>query len=531
MARTRRGIIGDDGALDELNNVTCQNQKDTELVLFTTCLDRLNEKGLLLQSQCASGVHIDRLTIDSREVGPSDCFVALRGSKVDGHLFIDKAVKNGATAIVSEAGPESATDGRLAGPAFAHVKNAHEALAELASLLQNDPAEHLRVVATTGTNGKTTVATLIEYVLNHTGHKTGFIGTTGYRFGEQTKSASHTTPSAIQFYELLSEMRNDGCLSCSMEASSHAIDQSRFRTSDVNVAIFTNLSRDHLDYHTSLEAYGEAKKRLFDRLSPGAIAITNQDDFWGPKMVEHTKARVVTYGKAQNAHIRYAIRSNELSGLELELDGVTAKYRLAGNFNAENLAAAYAGLLSLGLDANETRKALQSCPPVEGRMQTLLFNAGTTVIVDYAHTPDALQNVLQSVRASLHAGSHLWCLFGCGGDRDTGKRPEMGLIAEACSDHVIVTSDNPRSEAPQSILEDIKKGMNHPEKAIWQVDRRRAIQEAAKRMAPGDTLVLAGKGHETVQVIGTQNHHFDDREEATAAFSSDSTHNRLASKA
>jgi len=476
---------------------------------------------LLLQALNASGVHIDRLAIDSREVGPSDCFVALKGSKVDGGLFIDKAVKNGASAIVSEAGPESATEGRLAGPAFAHVTNAHKALAELASMMHGDPATRLNVVATTGTNGKTTVATLIEYVLNQTGDKTGFIGTTGYRYGSKSKTASHTTPTSIQFYELLSDILAAGCTSCSMEASSHAIDQSRFRIEDVDVAIFTNLSRDHLDYHPSFEAYGLTKKKLFDELLPSALAATNMDDKWGQPMVQNTKARVITYGQGPEANICYSIRNNELSGLELELDGTTSKFRLAGNFNAANLAAAYAGLLGLGLDAAVIRKGLESCPPVDGRMQTLPFEGGTTVIVDYAHTPDALENVLQSVRSSLPAGSVLWCLFGCGGDRDKGKRPEMGLIAEKWADRVIVTSDNPRSEDPESILEDIKAGMVHPERAIWQVDRKKAIQGAALTMTQGDTLVLAGKGHETIQVLGSNKIHFDDREEAIMAFSKD----------
>lgn len=499
-------------------------------MLFTTCLDRLNEKGLLLQSQLASGVHIGRLTIDSREVGPSDCFVALKGSKVDGRLFIDKAVKNGATAIVSEAGPESATFGRLAGPAFAHVQNAHQALVELASLLCGDPGEHLKLIATTGTNGKTTVATLIEYVLNQTGQKTGFIGTTGYRYSGQTKRATHTTPSAIQLHELLASMVSEGNTSCSMEASSHAIDQSRFRISDVDVAIFTNLTRDHLDYHVSLEAYGGAKKKLFDELNTSAVAATNYDDAWGSTMVQDTQAQVTTYGQSPQADVRYTIRDNALSGLELELDGATSKFQLAGHFNAANLAAAYTGLLGLGLDARLSREALQSCPPVDGRMQTLTFGGSTTVIVDYAHTPDALQNVLQSVRTSLPEGSTLWCIFGCGGDRDKGKRPEMGLIAETWADKVIVTSDNPRSENPQSILDDIKAGMNTPEKALWHVDRRHAIQEAARNMNPGDTLVLAGKGHEAVQVIGNQNIHFDDREEAKNAFNSHLKHTRHSSK-
>ncbi len=484
---------------------------------FSACIDRLKEKGLLVSCSNPLNIQFNRLAIDSREVGPSDCFVALRGVQADGHLFIDKAVKNGAIAIVSEAGPESAIEN---GPAFAHVTHSHGALAEMASLMQGDPGEKLHVIATTGTNGKTTVATLIAWVLNHTGTPAGFLGTTGYRYGNVNVDASHTTPSAIVFHELLSGMLELGMTACSMEASSHAIDQSRFRTSDIDVAIFTNLSRDHLDYHKTFESYGASKKRLFDGLNVGSGAVTNVDDEKGQYMVSDSRARITTYGQSAAADIRYSIRSNTLSGLVLELDGVTTTCKLAGTFNAANLAAAYAACLSLGMDGTLVRNRLAMCPPVVGRMETFQTESGSTVILDYAHTPDALENVLSTVRESLTEGSSLWCVFGCGGDRDRGKRPEMGAIAEKLADHVVVTSDNPRTEDAAAILEDIRKGVKRAKDALWIVDRREAISTAIKRMATGDTLVLAGKGHETYQVIGTEKIHFDDRVEAMRAFSS-----------
>jgi len=467
-----------------------------------------------------SGISFDRLAIDSREVGPSDCFVALRGASTDGHLFIDKAVKNGAIAIVSEAGPELSIANRTAGPAFAHVTHSKEALAELASLYNDDPCQDVDVVATTGTNGKTTVATLIAHVHNAAGMEAGFIGTTGYRYGRVVAEATHTTPSSLRLYGLLKDMKEAGCETCSMEVSSHAIDQVRLRPSDVKIAVFTNLSRDHLDYHLTSEAYAATKKRLFDDLAPSGYAVSNMDDRAGAYMVSDCKAPVLTYGESGEANIQYTIRANELSGLLLELDGVTMRYQLTGSFNAANLAAAYTACLAQGLDPDQIRTGLAGCPPVRGRMESFQLDNGSTVIIDYAHTPDALENVLSTVRGSLEPGTRLWCVFGCGGDRDKGKRPEMGAIAERLADRVVVTSDNPRTEAPEAIMDDIRAGFKHSTKALWIANRRSAIQEAARQMKGGDVLVLAGKGHETYQVSGTDRIHFDDREEAEQAFSS-----------
>jgi len=485
---------------------------------FESFTGRLRESGQLLESRHSSANKIGRLVIDSREAGPSDCFVAINGSNVDGHLFIDKAVKNGATAIVCEAGPAGSDSISQAGPAYARVENSRRALAELASLVQSDPGTDLQLFAVTGTNGKTTIASIVQYVLESTGHKSGLIGTTGYQDGSQFYEASHTTPSAIRVYELLSGMVKNGCTHCSMELSSHAIDQDRIRFSDVNVALFTNLTRDHLDYHETFDSYLEAKKHLFDELPTDSTAITNLDDPNGLNMIHDTRASVLTCASTRKADVTFSIESNLLSGIELTIDGMRRRFRLAGTYNAFNLAAAYAVGRSLGIEAQECIEALSACPPIAGRFERLQFQDSTIVIVDYAHTPDALKNVLEATRQGLGEGATLWCIFGCGGDRDRGKRPLMGAVAEQLADRVIVTSDNPREEDPIKIMDDIRDGFERPENAIWTVDREDAISKAATFMNSGDTLVLAGKGHETYQVIGTENQHFDDREQAQRLF-------------
>ena len=485
---------------------------------FDLCIQRLLQKEILIEGQNPSGQTIERLAIDSREVGSSDCFVALRGSRTDGHLFIDKAVKNGANAIVSEAGPPYGNLGLPGGPAHAQVTNSHRALAELASLLNEDPGQKLKLVAVTGTNGKTTVATLVASILEQSNVPAGFIGTTGYRFGSTSYEASHTTPSAIRVYELLNQMYTAGCRSCAMEASSHALDQIRFRTEDVNVAVFTNLTRDHLDYHGTFESYFQSKKRLFDELPTTSTGVVNLDDPKGHSMASDSQASILSFGQTGAADIRYSIVENTLSGLVLDLDGTRKRFQLAGEFNASNLSAAYAAGLALGFNANEVRDRLADTPFVKGRMESLLLSDGTTLIIDYAHTPDALENVLRTVRKSVDEGTRLWCVFGCGGDRDRGKRPQMGQVAESLADQVVVTNDNPRTEPVDTIMEDIRRGMHNPDTALWIPNRREAIEKTVQLMGAGDTLVLAGKGHETTQVVGTEKLKFDDREEALRAF-------------
>ena len=493
---------------------------------LASCIERLRAAGLLVSSTGSSETTFDRLTADSREVGPTDGFVAICGASTDGHLFIDKAVSNGATAIVCEAGrvDDVASITRPAParePALIEVTDSRRAWLEISSLLHGDPGRGLTMAAVTGTNGKTTVATLIQSVIHSSGRPCGFIGTTGVFDGNTEHTASHTTPSADRFHEHLAAMRDHGCSHVSIEASSHALEQFRLRGSDVDVAVFTNLSRDHLDYHGTENDYFRAKRRLFDDLSSEATALTNLNDPCGERIVSNTQARVLRIGHKDHkpeADFTWRITDESLGGLELEIDGDRRRYRLAGAYNAFNLCASYAAARSLGLEAKVALEFLADRSPVRGRFEQIVAGDGRTVIIDYAHTPDALINVLSTARASLAKGTRLWCLFGCGGDRDKGKRPQMGAIAEQHADRVIVTSDNPRSEDPQVILDDVRKGFLRPDQAVWLADRREAIAYAANHMAPDDALVLAGKGHETTQVLDGRTIHFDDREEARHAF-------------
>ena len=493
---------------------------------LTSCIERLEAAGLLISFEGAPETTFDRLTADSREVGSTDGFVAIRGASTDGHLFIDKAVSNGATAIVCEAERVDRTSIRSAAahePALIRVSDSRRAWVELASLAQADPGLQLTMSAVTGTNGKTTIATLLQRVLHQSGRRCGLVGTTGVFDGATLHEATHTTPSPNHFHTHLRSMLTNECTHVCIEASSHAIDQHRIRLSDVDLAVFTNLSRDHLDYHGSEDNYFMAKKALFDALSDEAVAIANLDDPFGARILEDCSARQVTIGnRLAGAHspadIAWQITDESLSGLEVEIDGDRRRYRLAGAYNAFNLAAVYAAARQLGINQRDTLDLLEDCPPVRGRFEQLGSTDGRMVIIDYAHTPDALENVLKTVRSSLSEGATLWCLFGCGGDRDRGKRPEMGRIAERLADRVIVTSDNPRSEKPEGILMEIRAGMKAPGDVIWLVNRREAIEHAAASMAPGDTLVLAGKGHETTQTLADGTIHFDDREEARRAF-------------
>lgn len=478
---------------------------------------RLEAKGLALDSHgFFEKVYIDRLANDSRKVGPNALFVAIKGDRADGHLFIDKAVQNGAIAIVCEAIPADAFT-RFPGIAFIRVINARAALAEVAALYYDDPARSLEMIGVTGTNGKTTTAYLVFDLLTRLGHKAGLLSTVEYRIGSKIASATHTTPDVLDTNRMLREMVDGGCSVCVMEVSSHALDQERVRGIPYKVAVFTNLSQDHLDYHKTMPAYLAAKKRLFDGLDPEASAIYNLDDRAGIAMVKDCSAALFSYGIEKTAMIQGRIVSNELEGLQLSIEGQIQRFKLVGRFNAYNLLAAYGVAIALGYDGHETRSALALASPVPGRFQ-MLRTGNRYVIVDYAHTPDALENVLLTIRKTKPAGSILWCVFGCGGDRDAGKRPLMGRIAEAHADRVIVTSDNPRTESPEAILEDIKAGMKHPDEAFWIVNRREAIRHAASVAAEGDVVLIAGKGHEDYQVIGTGRIHFDDREESISAF-------------
>jgi UDP-N-acetylmuramoyl-L-alanyl-D-glutamate--2,6-diaminopimelate ligase len=490
------------------------------MIRWRDLLDRLDQAGLLRATlehvDTTDDPVIDHLAHDSRAVGPGGLFVAIRGEKTDGHLFIDKAVQHGAIAILCEAMPEEID---APGIACAQVTNTRAALAEAAAAFYGDPSHALRLIGVTGTNGKTTTAFLIYHLLMTLGVPTGLIGTVAYRIGEATQEPTHTTPDAIGVQRLFQEMVEAGCTACAMEVSSHALDQDRVRSAAFDVGVFTNLTQEHLDYHETFEGYLAAKKRLFDMLPATATALYNTDDPSGTRMVADTRARRVSYGQAADADLCLEVLDNALSGLRLRLDGRERTFRLVGRFNAYNLAAAYGAGRALGYDAEALLDVLAEAPPVPGRFEQIAFTDGTTAIVDYAHTPDALENVLVTIRETMPANAALWCVFGCGGARDRMKRPHMGALAEQYADHVIVTSDNPRTEPPEQILDDIRDGMTHPESAAWIVDRAAAIEAAAHRAAAGDVVLVAGKGHETYQVIGDEKRPFDDREVVRHTFS------------
>ncbi len=484
---------------------------------LSTIVARMQAKGLVMEFCPGNTDLYDRAGFDSREIDPNDCFVAIKGHAADGHLFIDKAVKNGAVAIVYEAAPAISRED-LAGVACVRVSDSRHALLEMASYQAGDPAGDLTLVGTTGTNGKTTVATLIRHVMEEADRPCGFIGTTGHFIGDRTYPAGETTPSPVRVYDLLSEMSRTGCKACSMEVSSHALDQWRVDAADFDAAVFTNLTRDHLDYHQTEQAYLKAKKRLFEGLGADSTAVINIDDPAGRSMMNGIDATIITFGSAENADVRYEIFKDDLDGLGIRLDGVETTSHLAGRFNAGNIAAAYACGLGLNISAHDLRRALEKAPPVSGRFELIRGHDEKTVVVDYAHTPDALENLLRSARLIVPGGARLWCVFGCGGDRDKGKRAMMAGIAEDLADRVIVTSDNPRTESPESIIDDITMGFSRPEYAMAVVDRREAIQTAAAESQPGDLIVIAGKGHETYQTIGETTHPFDDRVVARSVF-------------
>ncbi len=481
-------------------------------------LQRLEGAGLVVRTAGRiAQVEAGRLAADSRKVEPGGLFVAIRGFQTDGHRYIDQAVRNGAVAVVCEALPEAAA-ARFPGVGFVQVASTCAALAELASAWSGDPSETLCMVGVTGTNGKTTTTYLIHHLLTALGEPAGLIGTIAYRLGEAPTAATYSTPDALALHPMLRQMIEAGVKTCVMEVSSHGLDQDRVLGRDFDVAVFTNLTRDHLDYHRSFEAYRCAKKKLFDPLAPEATALFNLDDPEGAKMVADTRARVVSYGQSTAADLRVEVLANRIEGLRLRLDGEARRFRLVGLFNAYNLVAAYGAGRALGYDRTTVLDALATAPPVPGRFEQIRFGDGTTVVVDYAHTPDALENVLQAVRGVKPAAARLWCVFGCGGERDPPKRPMMGAIAERYADRVIVTSDNPRTEDPEAILDDIREGMQRPDEAAWIVDRRAAIETAATRAQPGDVVLVAGKGHEPYQILGSEKIPFDDRDEVRRSF-------------
>ena len=461
---------------------------------------------------------IDDVTIDSRRARPGVLFAAVAPdtrSGRDGHDFVDDALARGASGALVSAGWLAAQTGeRLPGAAFVPAADTREALAQAAAEVYGRPGDHLALIGVTGTNGKTTTVFLLHHLLTALGQTAGLVGTVENRIGDARYATAFTTPEAPTLQRLLRAMVEGGCTAAAMEVSSHGLALDRVGALAFDVAVFTNLSHDHLDYHGTAAEYEAAKKRLFDGLAADAVAVVNADDPAGARMIAGTAGRVVTYGTSPQADVRVDVLDNTLDGLRLRLDGDVRRYRMRGRFNALNLAASYAAGLALGHDRAAVLDALGAAPGVPGRFETVRAEGqpgGVLGVVDYAHTPDALDNVLATAREIVPAGRQLWVVFGAGGDRDATKRPEMAAVAQARADRVVLTSDNPRSEDPEAILDDVAAGLADPTAATRIASRAEAIGWAAREAATGDVIVVAGKGHETYQILGDTRHDFDDR--------------------
>ncbi len=455
-------------------------------------------------------IAIPHICFDSRKVQKDSLFVAVNGSLSNGHEFIDKAISLGALAIICEHIPAVKSPDIV----YVKVKNSAESLGVVASNFYDNPSENIKLIGVTGTNGKTTVATLLHNLFQALGCKTGLLSTVVYKIGAKSIAATHTTPDALRLNSMLQEMVVQGCKYCFMEVSSHAIDQGRIAGLDFDLALFTNISRDHLDYHKTFDEYIHAKKKFFDGLSAKAVAIVNKDDKHGNTMLHHTKAITKTFALRSMADYKCKIIESQLSGLHLNVNGQDVYTKLIGSFNASNLLLTYAAAVELGEDSLQVLTVLSALNAVEGRFQQYKSDSGITAIVDYAHTPDALDNVLKTIADIRSGNQKIVCVVGCGGDRDTGKRPLMASVACDWSDQVIFTSDNPRSEDPKLIISDMKKELSAQQlkKVISLEDRNEAIRLGITLSSPGDILLIAGKGHEKYQEINGERFPFDDFE-------------------
>ena len=454
------------------------------------------------------------LVYDSRAVRPGDCFFATRGTQCDGHDFIPSAIAKGAAAVVCERLPEQTADGVT----YAVVPDAAGALADMAAAFYGHPSRELKLVGITGTNGKTTTVTLLYDLVRALGYKAGLISTVVYKIGERTVEATHTTPDSVRLNAMMREMADEGCEYCFMECSSHAIVQERTRSLHFTGGIFSNITHDHLDYHKTFAEYIRAKKLFFDGLGAKAFALTNIDDRNGRVMVQNTAASVHTYSLRAMADFRCKIVEMHVDGMLLRIDGQEVWVGLVGRFNAYNLLSVYGAAVLLGLDRAEVLRAASTLHAASGRFEFVRAANGTTAIVDYAHTPDALENVIQTVEEIRTPAQKLIVVCGCGGDRDRTKRPEMAQIAVKYADTAIFTSDNPRHESPEAILDEMAAGLDPGTRFLRIADRAEAIRTAVMLSAPGDILLIAGKGHETYQIIGDVKHPFDDREQVRKAF-------------
>ena len=455
-------------------------------------------------------VEITGVNIDSRRIQPGHLFVAIKGTQVDGHSFIQKAIDLGAAAILCEDMPEA----RAEGVTYVQVASTEDAVGPVATLFYGDPTSRLKLVGVTGTNGKTTIATLLYNMFRKMGHKCGLLSTVCNYIEDEAIPTSHTTPDPIELNALLKRMVDAGCEYAFMECSSHAIAQKRIGGLKFTGGLFTNLTRDHLDYHKTFENYRDAKKAFFDSLPKSAFAITNADDKNGMFMVQNTKATVKTYSTRSMADFKARILECHFEGMYLEVDGHEVGVQFIGKFNVSNLLAVYGAAVMLGKHPEDILLVMSTLKSVSGRLEPIHSPEGYTAIVDYAHTPDALENVLKAIHEVLNGKGKVITVCGAGGNRDKGKRPIMAQEAVRQSDRVIITSDNPRFEEPQDIINDMLAGLNSQQmkKVVSIVDRKEAIRTACMLAQKGDVILIAGKGHEDYQEIKGVKHHFDDRE-------------------
>jgi len=479
-------------------------------------LEEILQSVILQKTIGETEIEITNIQFDSRKVEAGSIFVATRGSASDGHQYIALAIEKGAIAVVCEEIPTELN----AAVSYIKVANSADALGKMASAWYGFPSSKMTLVGVTGTNGKTTIATLLYQLFRQLGYKAGLLSTVCNYVNDLAVEATHTTPDALALNELLAQMVDAGCEYAFMEVSSHAIDQSRIAGLDFDGGVFTNITRDHIDYHLTFENYLKAKKQFFDNLSDNAFALTNADDKNGLVMLQNSKAKKYTYSLRAMADFKTRIIEHGFEGMLLDMNDREVNVSFIGKFNASNLSAVFGTAVLLGQDELEVLRIISLLHSVSGRFQTLHAPAGYTAIVDYAHTPDALTNVISTINQILEGNGRLITVVGCGGNRDKGKRPMMAREAVNGSWKAILTSDNPRFEEPQDILNDMLAGLDVLEKAksLTIVDRREAIRTACALAQSGDVVLVAGKGHEDYQIVQGVKHHFDDREVVKECF-------------
>ena len=464
----------------------------------------------LLEIEGSTDITVGGIIFDSRKVKDGDLFIAFRGLNSDGHEFIDQAIDKGAVAVLCEKIPS----GIKKNVSFIKVTDSRKAMAIVAANFYDNPSEKIRIVGVTGTNGKTTVATLLYKLFSSLGYKCGLISTIENKLGDETLSAEYTTPDVVALNSLFAQMVKKDCTYCFMEVSSHAIHQERVTGVKFAGGIFTNITHDHLDYHKTFRDYINAKKAFFDHLPSAGFALVNSDDKNGPVMLQNTKASKYSFGLKSMADYKGKILENLITGLVMHIEGRELYCKLVGEFNASNLMAIYSCCRLLGVESDDALKALSSLDPVEGRFDYFISKTDVMGIVDYAHTPDALENVLSTIQKLRKGTEKLITVVGCGGNRDAAKRPVMASISAGYSDKVILTSDNPRYEDPEAIIEEMKKGFDpvSRRKVISIINRKEAIRAAAAMADEGDIILVAGKGHEKYQEIEGVKYTFDDKE-------------------